>query len=107
MRDSVELHNIAKSFEWRKWMKEIPYLSFPEHWEVKAIPPFSVGIIRYNIRLKENHDKWASVYLDCYDMAGFVGEPYWEIYPYDDDCMQYLMNETDGLLKGLKYILEG
>jgi len=86
------LYETAKVFEWDKWRNEIPYIQWPESWAVKAIPPFSTGIIRYNIT-KPNTNIFVSVYLDCYDQAGCVGEPYWEIYPVDGDCERVLFSE--------------
>ena len=53
------------SMESRKWAKEIPFLSFPSHWLVNAVPPFLGAIVRYNISLKDYRKAFTSVYLDC------------------------------------------
>lgn len=74
-RIKVETH-----YEWRKWIDKIPYINFDSDWDVKAIPPFSGAIIRYLIKDKSSN-KVVSIYLDCYDELGLVGEPYWELYP--------------------------
>ena len=101
------IEEVSKVFEWDKWCEEIPYLNFPQEWEVKAIPPVGVGIIRYNIRLKDKPDTWVSVYLDCYKLAGFYnGKPYWEIYPYDNDTYRCGINETSDLLEAIAKSLE-
>ena len=89
-------------FEWDKWKKEIPYLDFDKKWLVRAIPAFHTGVIRYNIIHKNIPNSHVSIYLDCYDRAGSVGEPYWEIYPYEDDCFRCLLYETDALLLAIK-----
>ena len=106
MKDMIALCNIAREYEWDRWSEEIPYINWPSEWEVKAIPPFITGIIRYNVRLKGKPDTRVSIYLDCYDQAGYVGKPYWEIYPHEGDCFRCLMNETDELLEAIGQSLE-
>lgn len=93
-----------KAFEWDKWCKEIPRLNFHSDWNVKIIPPFACAVIRFNC---EKNGKTADVYLDCYDELGCFGEPYWEIYPYDDDTYRCPINEVDDLIKRIDEILEG
>lgn len=39
-----------------------------------------------------------SAYLDCYEVLGFYGSPYWEIYPYDNGIYRCNINETDELV---------
>lgn len=85
--------------EWRKWMTEIPAIQFPSEWGVKIIPPFAGAIARFWVDLGEAH---VSVYLDCYDNLGVVGEPYWEIYPYDDDTYRVLMADVDELVQRIQ-----
>lgn len=63
------LYEVAKTFEWGKWQKEIPFIQFPSSWKVKAIPPFITGIIRYCIEHSKQPGSMVSVYLDCYDQA--------------------------------------
>lgn len=86
--------------ETRKWMDLIPYISFPSEWKVKIIPPFGGLVVRFLIQLPkmEKNDR-VSIYLDCYDKAGSMGAPYWEVYPYRGDCGRCWMNETDKLLE--------
>lgn len=86
------LYEVEKVFEWDKWRTEIPYIQWPSDWAVRAIPPFHVGVIRYNVT-KPNTKIFTSIYLDCYDRSGCVGEPYWEVYPVDGDCERILMSE--------------
>ena len=70
MRVSSEMHDI---FEWEKWTKEIPYINFPERFEVKIIPPFTGAVIRFLVRDKEYPSASVSVYLDCYEILGIYG----------------------------------
>ena len=105
IESTIELGRVAEAFEWRRWMVEIPYLTFPHHWQVKAVPPFRTGIIRYWIRTDKTGNDRVSVYLDCYDQAGFCGEPYWEIHPIDGDCERFMMNDTKELLDGIQRAL--
>lgn len=90
--------------EWREWVTQIPSLSFPSDWQVKVIPPFSGAMVRFQITTKAGG--WTSVYLDCFDQLGFVGEPYWEVYPYDGDTYRCMMNETTKLLRAIKHSLK-
>lgn len=107
----IEKHKITRqcseAFEWEKWRDKIPYLSFPAEWEVKIIPPLGSAIVRFWIRLKAHPAAWVSVYLDCYDQLGYVGEPYWEIYP-DNQCdnLKFIFNQTDGMLLAIAESLE-
>lgn len=91
-----------KEFEWRKWAQEIPYINWPEVWEVKAIPPFNGAIIRYFVRpIGRPENEHVSIYLDCYDILGLWGEPYWEIHPHNDDIFRCNMNDTTALIEAI------
>lgn len=90
--------NYDTTMETRKWKNEIPYIKFPSDWEVKIIPPFAGATVRFLIR-KDNAT--VSVYLDCYDHLGCVGQPYWEVYPHDKDTYRCFMNDTDMLLSAI------
>ena len=94
----------AKAFEWKKWDREIPYISFPDRFEVKIIPPFGGAMVRFTIRDKEYKDTHVSVYLDCYEILGiYGGDPYWEIYPdVDGDVYRCGINETEELIKRIE-----
>lgn len=98
---------IESHYEWRKWCQEIPYIKFPENWEVKAIPPFGGVIIRYIIKHENPNSERISIYLDCYGELGIVDEPYWEIYPdIDGDAYRCRMNDIEDLLERLHIILD-
>jgi hypothetical protein len=87
--------------EWRKWSVEIPYIRWPSNWHVKAIPPWTGAIVRYNVL--DVHGSKISIYLDCYDILGSFGEPYWNIFPDDDGgASRYAMNDLKGLIGGMR-----
>jgi hypothetical protein len=90
-----------RAFEADKWFKEIPYLNFPSNWNIRMVPPSTGAVVRFHV--SKGGDTWISVYLDCYDILGFMGEPYWEIYPYNGDTFRCPMNETDKLLEAIEY----
>lgn len=81
----------------------IPYLKFKEDWEVKALPPFGGAIIRYQIKKGDN---WCSIYLDGYDCLGCCGQPYWEVYPHNDDCFRCAIGDSESLLNAISDILD-
>lgn len=95
---------IESDYEWRKWTTEIPAFNFPSDWNVHITPPFGGAVARFRVTKGEAR---VSIYLDCYDELGVVGEPYWEIYPsVDGDVGRYLMNETEEVIKGIHESLE-
>lgn len=101
---------VAKDFEWQKWAIEIPTLKFREHWDVRIIPPLTGAMIRFRVssaamREKRGPNASISVYLDCYDNLGCMNQPYWEIYPVEDDTRRYLLNETTQLTEGIAYAM--
>ena len=102
MKDSqVEItYKYEQAMEMDKWNNEIPFIQFPSNWQVKIIAPFAGAVVRFRVK-KVDSDKEISVYLDCYDRLGYVGEPYWEIYPYQDDVFRCLMNEIPELIAAI------
>lgn len=100
------LYDVAETFEWRKWQAEIPFIPLKPDWIFRPVPPFGVGVVRFGVRHKDHDKSHVSIYLDCYDQAGCVGQPYWEIYPIDGDCARYMMNEVDDLVKGIQQSLD-
>ena len=88
---------------WREWVRKIPSINFKNDWAVTVIPPFASAMARF---LVKKNNKEVSVYLDCYDNLGFVGEPYWEIHPYKDDVHRVLMNDIDELTQLLSEVLD-
>ena len=78
---------------------EIPFIPFEEGWIVQITPPFGGAVCRFRVKTSIEQKEYVSVYLDCYDNLGYVGEPYWEIYPHEGDCARVLMNDIGELLK--------
>ena len=107
MDNYMKRYEIEKDEEWREWMGKIPSLTFPDDWKVKIIPPFGGAMARFLIDKGKAH---VSVYLDCYDRLGFVGQPYWELYPYQyedySDVYRVMMDETDELMQRISESLE-
>lgn len=90
-----------KVFEWDKWDNELPYLSVPEYLEIRAVPAFNTGIIRYNIRHREYQKAWVSIYFDAYQMADCMEEPHYELYPYEDDTFRIEMGKEKELMEAV------
>jgi len=98
MSGTIERYTIESSERWTTWNKQIPDFELKEGWRLKVIAPFGGAMARFRINLG---DASVSIYLDVDDSLGCVGEPYWEIYPYEGDVARFLMNETDDLIKGI------
>ena len=100
---TVARSKIEHEEEWRTWIDKIPAIQFDADWQVKVIPPFSGAMVRFLI-LKGG--KQASIYLDCYDVLGCVGHPYWEVYPVDDDVGRCDIDDIEQLLVLIRRALE-
>lgn len=87
--------NLTYSLEARRLNQEfgdqINFLEIPENLLVKAIPAFGGAVIRYLFTDKLTKSKNVSVYFDCEDRLGYMGQPYYEI---------YLCNEPERFLVG-------
>jgi len=99
MKSMTKNLDCAREYEWDKWRGEIPAIKFKSEWEVKVIPPFAGAIVRFVVN-------GVSVYLDCYDILGCFGEPYWEIYPYEGDTYRCKMNNVDELLEAIQHSID-
>jgi hypothetical protein len=88
-------HRVEADEEWMHWRGQIPALKFPADWAITITPPFGCAMVRFRV------NDGISVYLDCHDALGIMGEPYWEVYPVDGDTARFLMHNTDGLLKAI------
>ncbi len=106
--DRIEGYKVSnewdKTFESMKWMKSLPYISFPSHWKIQIIPPFANAIIRFRVRRNDDTTKWISVYFDGYELLGsFEGGAYWEIYPDNEgDVSRFAMADTAGMIEGIE-----
>lgn len=104
LRYSLHHYEYEQAFEWKKWMREIPDIQFPADWKIRIIPPFANAIARFRVYA---NDKEISIYLDCYDMLGFFGSPYWEIYPYSNDIYRVEMNDVSELINRIQMVIDG
>lgn len=96
---------IEKEYEYSKWRKEIPYIEIPQGYLIKPIPNFTGSVVRFLASNKEQTSS-VSVYLDCYDELGIVGEPYWEVYPVEGDTERILMNNVEELIGVIKKAID-
>ena len=87
--------------ESNKWIREIPYIKFKPEWEVKVIPPHAGAVVRFLVKHPDTKTI-ISVYLDCYDIMGSMGQPYWEMYPYKGDIERFFLNEVDQLVDAIE-----
>lgn len=100
LRRIVLSGQIESLYEWEKWITKIPFIRFPEEWMIQIIPPSGGAIARFRVRTPGlDESDWVSVYLDCYDLLGHFGEPYWEVYPYHGDVGRCAMADTQELLR--------
>lgn len=90
---------VEQAEDWRGWIDKIPSLDFPQGWHVKIIPPFTGAMVRFQVTTDQGG--WTSVYLDCLDKLGYMGQPYWEVYPHEGDTYRCLMSEVDDLIKAI------
>ena len=99
---NIERSAIEKKEDWMRWAQEIPPVHFDSSWDVKVIPPFGGAMARFWISKGANH---VSVYLDVFDRLGSYGEPYWEIYPYQDDVCRIPMADVAELEEKIAEVL--
>lgn len=98
---------IGRAYEYDRWAKEIPPLKFEPYMLVTVIPPWGGAVIRFIVSHKDYPHAKVSVYLDCYDMLGAVGEPYWEAYPYlGGDAERITLTESWKLVGVIARLLE-
>lgn len=88
----------SKTMEHDKWAKEIPYIAFPADWQVQISPPFMGATVRFRVR---KNGAEVSVYLDCYEILGCYGSPYWEVYPIEGDVERFGINEVERLVDAI------
>ena len=101
--DRLLTSKYEEQMEHDKWIKDIPYINFPNEWKVQITPPFCGAVVRFRVKCG---DADISVYLDCYDTIGCYGEPYWEIYPCDDDVYRCGIQNINELLEKIQYSID-
>jgi len=89
------------------WVKNIPAIPMKDGWMIQPSPNFAGSIARFRVTTKElGASKSVSIYFDAYDRLGWVGQPYWELYPIDGDTGRYLIGDeqelSDAIEKALK-----
>lgn len=93
---------VDREYEYNKWLTKIPYFALPVDYEIKVIPPFGGAVSRFLVRDRKKHRAAVSVYLDCYEMLGYFGEPYWEMYPnIVGGVSKFPMSDVDSLLENI------
>ena len=98
-REEVEVYE-----KWSKIRTETPSLNFDKEWDIKIIPPFGGAVARFLVF--KNEEQICSVYLDWYENLGCFGEPYYELYPFEDDIKRYSLKETDELINDIRGMWE-
>jgi hypothetical protein len=98
-KDTIKRFEVESLEKWKDIIDEVPSLRFKSEWDVKIIPPFSGAVARFFI-LKDGKQV-CSVYLDWHDRLASVGQPYYELYPFEDDAKRYLLNEIDELMSDI------
>lgn len=106
-RDFVEVQE-----GWKGWLDKIPYHKFDSEWEVRATPPFSGALTRFEVR---KGDRRVSVYLDVFNNLGyFWGEdgkpvPYYECYDFvdEDGPARFAMDDGDNMMAYIRERLGG
>ena len=89
----------GREIYYRKWTSKIPRVRFDPEWDVRAVPPFSGALVRYQVR----HDgAFVSIYLDGDQSLGCWDGPYWEVHPYDGDVWRCDLDETDALVGAIR-----
>ena len=96
MDKQIAAYQYDVSFETNKWAKLMPELELPAGHSIKIIPD-GTAVVKFQV-INTKNQKWASVYLDCYDLLGCVGSPYWEVYAPGEDCERFAMADTAGLI---------
>jgi len=94
----LQRFELEQSQNWRGWVDKMPAINFPSDWDIKLLPPFSGALVRFSASSGEST---VSVYLDVFEELGFFGEPYWEIYPYEDDIYRCAMAKTGDLINAI------
>ncbi len=79
-----------------EWIDKIPWIRWPNGWDVKAIFPFAGVMVRYLVRDPETGSE-VSIFLDCHKSLT-IHAPCWEVYAYGDNTMQCEIDDVDTLL---------
>lgn len=91
-------YEIEDAEKWLDIIPSFPFIAFPAEWSVQIIPPFGGATARFKVRIPgEAHP--VSVYADHYDVLGYWGSPYWEVYPVRGDVGRCDLVDVPELLR--------
>lgn len=102
VKDTIARAELENGENWNDILKEVPILNFDKEWDIQIIPPFGGAVARF--RVFKNGEQVCSVYLDWYERLAIFGEPYYELYPYEEDVRRYSLRETDELIEDIRKI---
>lgn len=97
--------NVERNQKWMEELEHIPFIQFPADWKIQVIPPFGDAVVRFRVQLPCGTEK--SIYLDSRDSLGCFGEPYWEVYPVQDDVGRCERADIEQLLTLIADTTEG
>jgi len=81
---------------WHEWIEKVPLIPFPAGRQIRMRPPFGGALVRFHVF---GNGKSVSVYLDVNDSLGYMQQPYWEVYPVNEENERALMDDVPGLLR--------
>lgn len=88
----------GRDAKYREWMGQMPVIHFPPSWGIIMTPPFGGAAARFQVRKGLAR---VSVYADFDQSLGCMDEPYWEVYPYDDDTYRCPIDDVAGLMAAI------
>ena len=86
-----------------EWIDKIPWIRWPNEWDVKAIFPDGGAMVRYLVRDPKT-GTIASIFLDC-DKILTIHAPCWEVFPIGEDPMQCGIDDVGALLSLIRQSL--
>lgn len=93
-------YELEKGLEYKRWMKELPFMEIPAGFKIKVVPPFHGAVVRFWIQKVGSVDMQdsVSVYFDSANVLGWMEHPYWEAYPIDGECQRYFVGEEEKMI---------
>lgn len=93
MDETLARYEMERKEGWTDLIQQILPLEFPAEWRIRILPPFGGAAVRF---WAEKDCGTVSVYLDSRDRLGYMGRPYWEIYPAEDgDTARFYLGEDE------------
>lgn len=95
---AIRRGDIEQDERWRDWIARIPAIPMLAGWRVQVLPPYAGALARFTVINAAGQHK--SVYLDVWERLGcWDGEPYWEVYPVDNDTGRCDMADVAELVR--------